>query len=91
MSKKIAALWNGEIAPFDELGRQDTELKNLEKCMRDHLEELRGGQSLELCDKCSNSIWEYVGLCAQNAFADGFSLGVTLTAEAFCRKTTCES
>lgn len=87
MENMITALWNGEIAPFDAIGRQDVRLKQLEILMRRELEELRGDKSLELYDKCSNSIWAYVGLCAQNAFQDGFRLGVKLTAEAFCRDT----
>ncbi len=90
MTKTITALWNGEIAPFNEIGKHDAALKHVEKRMRRSLEELRGDQSLERYDKCSDCICEYVGLCTQNAFQDGFSLGVKLTAEAFCRETPVE-
>ena len=92
MKKAIKELWNGDISPYMALGQDDGELNRLDSEWKELLNKLCADKenSGRLYDVCCESVSKYAEHLAQIAFTDGFSLGVKLTAEAFCRETPCE-
>lgn len=92
MKKAIKELWNGDISPYIALGQYDGELHQLDSEWKEMLNKLQADKenSGRLYDACCESVSKYAEHLAQTAFEDGFSLGVKLTAEAFCRETPCE-
>lgn len=92
MKKAIKELWSGDISPYIALGQDDGELKHLDNDWKEMLNSLLADKEngSRLYDAYCESINKYAEYLAQIAFADRFSLGVKLTAEAFCRETPCE-
>lgn len=92
MKKTINELWNGDFSPYIALGENDAELDKLDDALKEMLTELQTDKEncARLYDMCYESVNRYAEHLAQIAFSDGFSLGVKLTAEAFCRDTPTE-
>lgn len=89
MPQTINALWNGEIFPLESFGRSNTEMRTLEALMGRHFEALRQSANTEqsaILEKYHSNIAEYVGICSEQGFYDGFCFGMKLAAEAFYSK-----
>ena len=85
MPKTIHKLWYGDVEPFYMAGHGRTDIKRLEELMRRNLEKVDGylqKESKEWLEKYCNCTAEHEALLAEQAFTDGFCLGVRLMAEA---------
>ena len=85
MSKTIAELYNGNIQPIRNLGKSNDEIKHLEVLIEKTHEDLEN----ELNDKQKSffqryegNINEYMCLLSEEAFCDGFCVGVKIITEA---------
>lgn len=86
MSKKISELWNGKLAPVNDLGVSNPELKELVYLMNCHmekLEKLSSEEAKEIFEKYNECVNDYNYEMREQAFCLGFSLGAKITAEAF--------
>ena len=85
MSLTIRQLWNGHLAPVRYSGAESPEIKEVLEAIDLHLDALQEDFSekekllLELYRSCVN---DYIALCCEQAFCDGYSMGTRLTAEA---------
>ncbi len=85
MPKTITELWNGKLRPFNCVGQDDEEMKKLTELMHRQYEKLEQGlakplrEELEAYSECTA---EYGAAANEQAFCEGFRLGVRLTAEA---------
>ncbi|MBR7132384.1 MAG: hypothetical protein IKD04_02520 [Clostridia bacterium] len=85
MSKIIPQLWNGELAPVNNLGADTPELRQLECLMSRHLERLENSlnkETKEVLNKFLDCTNDYNFEIREQAFCMGFSLGAKITAEA---------
>ena len=85
MSKTIAELYNGNLQPIKNLGRFNDEIKHLEMLIEKTHEDLEN----ELSDKQKSflqryegNINEYICLLSEQAFCDGFCVGIKIITEA---------
>ncbi len=88
MSETIIKLWSGTLDPIHYLGQNNTEIKQLEALMQRNLEKLQataGKTSVSILDAYTDCIDEYATSIAEQAFCDGFSLGVKLVVEALTK------
>ena len=79
-------LWYGNVSPFEQCTRWDTQLKELLSLMarnRDELEETLTEKQKETLEKFEENMNEMHGIAERDAFSYGFRLGVQLMAEAF--------
>ena len=85
MSQTIRQLWNGRLAPVRCSGIDNPEinesLKAIEECLSE-LNRVLGREEAALLESYRSQINEYVALCSEQAFCDGYSLGAKITAEA---------
>ena len=84
MSSMISKLWNGSLAPVRQLGEGNRECRELEKLMERNLETLKrelGESAKETLRKYNLCVDEYLLVCCEQSFSDGFSLGARITAE----------
>jgi len=85
MLKTMVELWNGSFSPVERLGKDNASIRKAEILLRRHLKRLGtslGQEQAELFERYSDCMNEYLGLMSEQAFCDGFSIGVKLTAEA---------
>lgn len=85
MTNTISQLWNGNLEPIRFLGKNNTELKQLEKLMQDNLkkiEENLDDKQKEVFEKYNSCIDEYLVVLSEQAFCDGFCLGTKIFTEA---------
>ena len=85
MTNTIETLWNGNIDPTRQFGRGNPEIRKLEQLMRRHLDQLEVSLSekqAEAFEKYQDCDGEYYMLSCQQAFCDGFCMGMKLCAEA---------
>ncbi|MBQ5840326.1 MAG: hypothetical protein IIW40_00040 [Clostridia bacterium] len=85
MAKTIHKLWYGEIDPLYLAGHGRADIKRLEELMRRNLEKVDGylqTEEREWMEKYCHCAGEHETLLAEQAFSDGFCLGVRLMAEA---------
>ena len=85
MTKTIRELWYGEMNPSYHAGHSRAEIRRLEDLMRRNLEKVDGylqKESKEWLEKYYDCAAEHELLLAEQAFSDGFCLGVRLMAEA---------
>ena len=79
-------LWYGNVSPFEQCTRGDTQLKELLSLMarnREELEETLTEKQKETLEKFDENMNEMHGIAERDAFSYGFKLGVQLMAEAF--------
>lgn len=84
MTRTIADLWNGNIAPCEHCGAHDREINDLLVLMERNRESLNGGLSAvqrETFQKYIDCSDEYLIRMLEMAFCDGFRLGSKLTVE----------
>ena len=85
----ISKLWNGELEPYTQVGKDNTEIKELEEQVRLSYEKLEKSLSEEqrvLLDKYRDSVDSYTALTAELAFCDGYCLGTKLTVQALTKE-----
>lgn len=85
MEKILADLWNGNIAPCEQCGAHDPEIKDLAGLMERNREALCKGltsKQQETFDKYLDCSEEYTLRLTQNAFGDGFCLAAKLLTQA---------
>ena len=85
MTKTIARLWNGTLDPAKYSGADNSELKQLEQLIQrngESLEESIDKKAEEIFEKYIDCVNEYIVLCNEQAFCDGFSLGAKIITEA---------
>lgn len=88
MSGMISKIWNGSLSPVRQLGEGNRECRELEKLMERNLETLKrelDGSAKETFRKYNLCVEEYLLVCCEQSFCDGFSLGARLTAEGLMR------
>ena len=81
MSSMISKLWNGSLAPVRQLGEGNRECRELEKLMERTLKRELGESARETLRKYNLCVDEYLLVCCEQSFSDGFSLGARITAE----------
>lgn len=85
MSQTIRQLWNGSLAPGRYSGADNPEIKSvleaLEGCFLD-LKRSLDEETVLLLESYRSSVNEYVALCSEQAFCDGYAMGTKITAEA---------
>jgi len=82
----ISKIWNGTLAPVRQLGEENRECKDLEKLMERNLKTLEhelGESERETLRKYNLCVEEYLLVCCEQSFHDGFCLGTRITAEGF--------
>lgn len=85
MTKTISQLFNGNLIPIKNFGKNNSEIKYLEILLDRNIENLE--QSLtenqkEVFSKYYDCINEYLSLLIEQAFSDGFSVATKLLTEA---------
>ena len=86
MSKLIEELWYGTLDPQKQFGRSNPEMRKLEAMMQYRLEKLRSclsEEEREALERYTACMDEYLLASTEQAFSDGFGVGVRLTAEGF--------
>lgn len=81
----ISQLWNGSLVPVKEFDVHNAEMRELEVLMRrnsDALRERLNAQATGILEKYVDFVNEYLFVCQEQAFGDGYRLGARLTAEA---------
>ena len=87
----IANLWNGNIKPIKYFTKNNTEIQHLEKLLQKNLktiEQAFSNKEKKLFKNYNDCIDEYISLLCEQAFTDGFSLGVNMITEAFNKNNT---
>lgn len=85
MYQTIKDLWRGNIAPCDHCGSHDTQLNHLVWLMernREELDKISTTQQKEILEKFIDCANEYNLLMMEEAFCEGFCLGIRLAAGA---------
>ena len=85
MTKTIARLWMGDLAPIEYFGRSNAELRRLWSLTERNwktLEETLDPAQKDLAKRYAESAEECDRVCQEQAFCDGFCLGSRLMAEA---------
>ncbi|MBQ7798927.1 MAG: hypothetical protein IJ370_00390 [Oscillospiraceae bacterium] len=85
MAKTISALWNGNLHPAEDFGIYNSEIRELGDLIQRNLEKLEkflDKNSKLLCEKYTDCVNEYICLCCEQAFSDGFCLGTKIITEA---------
>lgn len=86
MTKTIAQLWYGNLEPIVDSGVSNPKIKHSLKSMISNHEKIRAElnekqkELLENYEECNN---KYLNLTNEQAFCDGFCLGMRIAAEAF--------
>ena len=86
MTKTIEKLWFGDLAPIDDFGKNNYELKRMERLMSDHLELIQEAlkeKHNDLYNEFYNTMYDYILEATKQSFCEGFSFGTKLTSEAF--------
>ena len=85
MSNTISQLYRGELEPKNILGNGNIELRRMEILIENNfnrLKETLNENETEILEKYSSLIDEYIFLLSEQAFCDGFCLGMRISAEA---------
>ena len=85
MTKTISQLWNGDLAPIQYFREHNPEIKHLEQLSQRNLDKLVSALDeplQKLLDPYNNCISKYMVVVSEQAFCDGFSLGLKLLSEA---------
>lgn len=88
MLNMLTQMLNGQVKPFEQIGKDSKEIKELENLIE------RNGESLcetlnnnqkEILEKYNGCIEEYYGLLIEDAFCVGFSLSAKILTEALTK------
>jgi len=85
MTTTIAQLWNGTLEPIRHLGKNNSEIKQLEDLIQRNIEKLKptfNEETKKIFEKYNDCINEYIILLGEQAFCDGFCLGTKISSEA---------
>jgi len=85
MNNTISQLYRGELEPKNILGNGNVELRRMEILIKNNLERLKENlneNEKEVLEKYSGLVDEYIFLMSEQAFCDGFCLGMRISAEA---------
>ena len=85
MTKTIAQLWNGHIEPAQQLGRNNSQMHELEGLMQrnfEKLEDILNGKDLDVLKNYDSCVTEHLILSCEQAFCDGFCLATKILVEA---------
>lgn len=85
MTNTIAQLWNGNLEPVRNFGKNNSEIKQLQNLMRRNLDKLENSLNEEQKNQFANycgCVEEYAILVSEQAFCDGFCLGTKIIVEA---------
>ncbi len=88
MKDTLFDLWNGKIAPWSDNFIQGAEERRLYQILDEHREDLKGAineRENELLEELENVHMELRCLLREEAFVNGFSLGVRMTAESYAK------
>lgn len=87
----ITELWNGNIKPINYFTKNNTEIQHLEKLLQANLntiEQTFNDKEKNILQNYNDCIDEYISLICEEAFTNGFSLGVNMITEAFNKNDT---
>lgn len=82
----IANLWNGNLEPISSFGKNSNEMKELERLIlrsSERLDEMLEEKQKKVVKNLTDLLSEYQLISNEQAFCDGFCLGVRLFSEAF--------
>lgn len=85
MKNTISQLYRGELEPKNYIGNGNVELRRTEILIKNNFDKLKeslNGNEIEILEKYSELIDEYIFLISEQAFCDGFCLGMRISAEA---------
>ncbi len=89
MKPTISKLWNGNLAPWEEIGEHNKELihlsRNCEKYKTALLETL-DEKDKKIFEEYENAVNDWQFFETEDAFIKGFSIGMTLAAETIISK-----
>ncbi len=84
----LTQLLNGQIKPFEEIGKNSDEIKELEELITKNLnnlnEELNDKQK-DILQKYSECVEEYFNFLIEDAFCTGFSLSTRILTESLIK------
>jgi len=85
MSEILSRLWCGELSPSHSCGQENEELKQLEALVQRNFLRLKNGLNSTQetwLERYTAALDEHRALLAEQAFCDGFCLGIQLAAQA---------
>ncbi len=85
MSELLSQLWCGELSPSHSCGQENEELRQLSELAARNLARAKNGLNDEQArwlERYSDALTEHRALLAEQAFCDGFRLGIQLAAQA---------
>lgn len=85
MSELLSRLWCGELCPVHSCGQGNEDLKQLEALAARNLARAKNGlndEQTRWLERYSDALTEHRALLAEQAFCDGFRLGMQLAAQA---------
>lgn len=84
----LSQLLNGQVKPFEEIGKNSDEIKELEELITKNLnnlnEELNDKQK-DILQKYSECVEEYFNLLIEDSFCTGFSLSTRILTESLIK------
>ncbi len=86
MIKSIANLWNGNLEPISRFGKNNGEMKELERLIGKSEEKIEGilnEEQKKVIKNYTDLLNEYLIVSNEQAFCDGFCVGTRLFFEAF--------
>ena len=84
----LTQLLNGQVKPFEEIGKNSDEIKELEKFIEQNFKELNNElntKQKEILEKYSECVEEYFNLLIEDSFCTGFSLSTRILTEAIIK------
>ena len=84
----LTQLLNGQVKPFEEIGKNSDEIKELEKFIEQNFKELNNElntKQKEILEKYSECVEEYFNLLIEDSFCVGFSLSTRIFTEAIIK------
>lgn len=84
----LSQLLNGQVKPFEEIGKNSDEIKELEKFIEQNYKELQeelNDKQKYVLQKYSECVEEYFNLLIEDSFCVGFSLSTRIFTEAIIK------
>lgn len=85
MTNAIAQIWKGELKPVECSGGNNLQIKEISRLVEHNREDLKANLNevqQEIFKKYNLSYEDYLFLTNEQAFCDGFSLGIKIASEA---------
>jgi len=86
MKTTIEKLWFGQLAPIEAFGKNNPEIKRMERLMSDRLvriQEALNGKHNDLYNEFYDVLYDYISEATKQSFCEGYFLATKITAEAF--------